>query len=331
MTTLLSYLHNCCSYFKSKVNNDNRSDENDTFQNTIFPKNKFSKSDKYKILPIIKINFDDMCLKEALGEGGTAVVYRYNDGKMNFACKKLTRNIVSLEREIDIMKTYNTHKNLPTYYDSFINHNTSLDVSLRNHYIFMEYCEGKELFDMIKHNFDYKLATSIIYQLLLAVKHLQKYNIIHSDIKLENIIIDSKNQIKLIDFGLSRKIEKGNAVLLNRYIGTIGYIAPESILLNYVTLKTDIWSIGILYYILLNNNHMFNVLNIDSYKKQLNQLNYIINKTNGITINNSTITNSNHYVNIVSFLIKTICYERHRFNVKECLKSPIFKNKMVNV
>ena len=331
MATLLSYIHNCCNYFKSKINNDNRSNDNDTFQNTIFPKNKFSNSNKYKILPITKINVDEMRLKESLGEGGTAIVYRYNDGKINCACKKLTRSIINMEREIEIMKTYSPHKNLPIYYDSFINYDKTLNTSLRYHYIFMEYCEGKELFDMIKHNFDYKLATSIIYQLLLAVKHLQKYNIIHSDIKLENIIIDSKNQIKLIDFGLSRKIEKGNAVRLNRYIGTIGYIAPESILLNYVTLKTDIWSIGILYYILLNNNHMFNVLNIESYKKQLNNLNYTINKTNGITINNSTITNSNHYVNIVSFLIKTICYERHRFNVKECLKSPIFKNKIVEV
>lgn len=329
MSTILSYIHSCCDYFKSK-NNDNENDKT-TFQNTIFPKNKFPKSIKYKILPIVKINFDEIHLKESLGEGGTAIVYRCNDGKMNYACKKLTRNVISMEREIDIMKTYSPHKNLPTYYDSFINRNTSLDASLRYHYIFMEYCEGKELFDLIKNNFDYKLATNIIYQLLLAVKHLQKYNIIHSDIKLENIIIDSKNQIKLIDFGLSRKIDKGNAVRLNRYIGTIGYIAPESILLNYVTLKTDIWSIGILYYILLNNNHMFNVLNIESYKKQLNQLNYTINKANGITINNSTITNSNDYVNTVSFMVKTICYDRHRFNVKECLKLPIFKSKIVEV
>lgn len=330
MTTILSYIHNCYDYFRSKVKNDNESNKT-TFQNTIFPKNKFSKSTKYKILPITTINFDQMYLKETLGEGGTAIVYRYNDGKRNYACKKTTRNIISLEREIEIMKTYSNHENLPIYYDSFINYEKTLDTSLRYHYIFMEYCEGNELFDMIKNNFDYKLATSIIYQLLLAVKHLQKYNIIHSDIKLENIIVDSKNHIKLIDFGLSRKIEKGNAVRLNRYIGTIGYIAPESILLNYVTLKTDIWSIGILYYILLNNNHMFNVLNIESYKKQLNRLNYTINKANGITINNSTIMNSNHYVNIISFLTKTICYERHRFNVKECLKLPIFKNKMVEV
>ena len=322
---MISYIHKCCNkYFKRNHNNNETNEVK--FSNPLFPKNKFSKSVKYKILPFTSIKLDDSYLKEQLGEGGTAIVYRYNDGINDYACKKITRNLRSMEREIEIMKTYTDHENLPKYYDSFINTDTKLQSSPRYHYLFMEYCQGKELFEVMKDNLDYKLATNIIYQLLLAVKHLQKFNIIHSDIKLENIIINSKNQIKLIDFGLSRKIEKGNAVLLRKYIGTIGYIAPESLLLNYVTLKTDIWSIGVLYYIMLNNRHLFNVLNIGCYKKELNQLTYVLNKSNGISIDNNTISDKKDYINIISFLIKTICYERYRFNVKKCLNSPIFKN-----
>ena len=127
----------------------------------------------------------------------------------------------------------------------------------------------------IKQDFDFELATNIIYQLITAVKHLQiQYNTFRH--RLENIISNKNNQIKLIDFGLSRVLpEYGNSVRLNRYIGTIGYISPESILFNYVNLKTDVWSIGIIYFILLNNHHVFNVVNINNYKYQLSNIHSI--------------------------------------------------------
>lgn len=321
MSTFMNKISNCCYYIRRKIW---KRQINTDFDNTIFPDNNYIVYNKYKVNPITVIKFNEKNIRDKIGEGGSAIVYKYIDNEKEYACKKQTKNLLSIEREINIMKNYKVHKHLPTYFDSYINISTNLQSSLRFHYIFMEYCQGQELFNLIKHDFDYKLATDIIYQLITAVKHLQKYNIIHSDIKLENIIIDQNNQIKLIDFGLSRTLpEYGNCVRLSRYIGTIGYISPESILLNYVNLKTDIWSIGILYYILLNNHHVFNVLNMNKYKTQVANMHLL--KINRFNINNKTLTDSKTRINITSFLIKTICYEKNRYTIKECLNSKVFK------
>lgn len=322
MSTFIAFVSQCCYNLKQKIW---KKKTKCVFDEAIFPSNNYIVYNKYKINPITVIKFNEQNIVDTIGEGGSAVVYKYIDNNKLYACKKQTKNILSIEREIEIMKKYKQHKHLPMYYDSYVNNSTNLQRSLRYHYIFMEYWEGQELFQHIKPDFDFQLATNIIYQLISAVKHLQKYNIIHSDIKLENIIIDQNNQIKLIDFGLSRVLpEYGNCVRLNRYIGTIGYISPESILFNYVNLKTDIWSIGILYFMLLNNKHVFNVVNIHTYKSQLS---YIYSRrTKPMYINNNTLTNTKKRINILSFLTKTICHEKNRYTIKECLNSKIFKN-----
>jgi non-specific serine/threonine protein kinase len=326
MSTFINGISNCCYYIRRKMLKRQR---NTNFDDAIFPHENRIIYNKYRVNPITVIKFNEKNVVNKIGEGGSATVYKYIDNKKEYACKKLTKNRNSIEREINIMKSYKAHKHLPTYFDSYINTSDNLKSSLRFHYIFMEYCQGRELFELIQPDFDYKLATNIIYQLITAVKHLQKYNIIHSDIKLENIIIDQNNQIKLIDFGLSQTLpEYGNCVRLNRYIGTIGYISPESVLLNYVNLKTDIWSIGILYYILLNNHHIFNVLNINKYKTQIAHMHSL--KINRFNINNNTLTDSKTNINIISFLTKTICYEKNRYTIKECLNSNAFK-KVVRV
>jgi len=158
---------------------------------------------------------------------------------------------------------------------------------------------------------------------LSALKHLQKYNIVHADIKLENIIINNKNEIKLIDFGLSRIIEKGSILQLKTHIGTVGYVSPEVMVDNYITSKTDVWSVGVLMYILLNNVHLFDVVNRDIYKKQLIYLTETLQK--GLMIYNKTVPIS-MYHHIQSFMVKTICYDKPRLTIKNCLKHKIFSN-----
>ena len=322
MSTFITFVSQCCYNLKQKIW---KKKTKCVFDEAIFPSNNYIVYNKYKINPITVIKFNEQNIIDTIGEGGSAVVYKYIDNNKLYACKKQTKNILSIEREIEIMKKYKQHKHLPMYFDSYVDNSTNLHRSLRYHYIFMEYCQGQELFQHIKQDFDFELATNIIYQLLTAVKHLQKYNIIHSDIKLENIIIDQNNQIKLIDFGLSRVLpEYENCVRLNRYIGTIGYISPESILFNYVNLKTDIWSIGILYFILLNNHHVFNVVNSNNYKYQLSNIHSM--PATKFNINNITLTSTKKRINILRFLTKTICYEKDRYTIKECLNSKVFKN-----
>ena len=72
------------------------------------------------------------------------------------------------------------------------------------------------------------------------------------------------------------------------------------------------------------NKHVFNVVNIHTYKSQLS---YIYSgRTKPMYINNTTLTSTKKRINILSFLTKTICYEKDRYTIKECLNSKVFKN-----
>tara|TARA_B100000925_G_scaffold87523_1_gene63022 strand:- start:33635 stop:34609 length:975 start_codon:yes stop_codon:yes gene_type:complete len=316
MTTIRDIFNCFCLPFKTKQ----QKIYNDDF-NGIMPNNSEIEN-KYKITPVLSIKYDPYSIKEKIGEGGTSVVFHYNTGKIKCACKKIKTNISNVRNEINIMKSYDNHKHLPKYYDSLLNQSEELSKCLQYSYIFMEYCQGVELFTLLKPHFCYKLATKIIYQLLTATAHLQKFNIIHGDIKLENIIIDYKNDIKLIDFGISKQIIDGNAISLEKHSGTIGYLSPEWLLFNYATLKTDLWSIGILYFILLNNTHVFNSVNLRVYKSQLKKLDKI-NLSNTLRFSNKTAP-LNKYESIYMFLYKTICYDNERYTVKKSLRNKIF-------
>ena len=87
---------------------------------------------------------------------------------------------------------------------------------------------------------------------ILAYLHLRKIS--HRDIKLENIIIDKQGQIKLIDFGFSCNAERP----LNTFCGTISYMSPEIVSRkDYDGSLSDVWSAGVLLYILLSGRLPF--------------------------------------------------------------------------
>ena len=115
----------------------------------------------------------------------------------------------------------------------------------------MEFVEGRELFDYVieKHKLKESEACFIIKQLLKTIKYIHSIGIIHRDLKPENIIIDSNTcQIKLIDFGLSTFYQE--FVSLKTKVGTPYYVAPELLEGSYGP-EIDIWSIGVIAYILL--------------------------------------------------------------------------------
>ena len=95
------------------------------------------------------------------------------------------------------------------------------------------------------------LGRTIFKQIVSAIAYLHSKKIAHRDIKLENILINKHKQIKLIDFGFALKLEKGGTS--NQHLGTPAYLAPEIIKkTNYDPLKSDIWTLGILLFILMN-------------------------------------------------------------------------------
>ena len=111
---------------------------------------------------------------------------------------------------------------------------------------------GGELFDFIseKERLSEEEASDFIQQILLGLKHMHSKNIAHLDLKPENIMLKSENShsLKLIDFGLSRKIKPGEEV--REMLGTPEFVSPEVVNYEPLSLNTDMWSIGVITYIL---------------------------------------------------------------------------------
>jgi len=121
------------------------------------------------------------------------------------------------------------------------------------YYIISEFLEGGELFDRIIENdhFSEKDAAKIMQQLLSAVAYCHSHNIVHRDLKPENLVYESKKKdanLKVIDFGTSKRFHTG--VKMTQKFGTAYYIAPEVLGKNYDE-KCDVWSCGVILYILL--------------------------------------------------------------------------------
>ena len=155
--------------------------------------------------------------------------------------------INKMKEEISILKQIN-HKNIVKFF-GFFETNTQLLIK-------MEYIKYGTLSHWIKNHKEIseEEASLIIRNILSAIVYLHSKQICHRDIKPENIMFSKENDlssIKIVDFGLSaRNFDK---LMNNDYCGTYIYMAPEQIEKKLYFISIDIWSIGILMYILLNN------------------------------------------------------------------------------
>ena len=155
----------------------------------------------------------------------------------------------TLINEISILKSLD-HPNIIKVYEYFN--------SKRKLYIVSELCTGGELFDKISQDriFNERVSAHVMKQLLSAVQFCHANGIIHRDLKPENILIESVEEakkeyftIKVIDFGTSDKYKKNK--LMHKQIGTPFYIAPEILGNQGYNEKCDMWSCGVIMYILL--------------------------------------------------------------------------------
>ena len=132
------------------------------------------------------------------------------------------------------------------------------------YFIIMEYINGGNLFSYVKkrRKLSEKVAKFIFRQIILGIQHIHSQLIVHRDIKLENILIDMNNNIKICDFGIGIVLSSENQPLYS-HCGTPVYIAPEIILSTkekgYNGFPVDIWSAGIALYIMISGKLPFNL------------------------------------------------------------------------
>ena len=190
-----------------------------------------------------------------IGKGGFGRVYKVRHKLSNqyramkiIQCKSSSEHhSTAVNKEINILKNLD-HPNIIKVYEFYS--------SEKYVYIINELCTGGELFDKIvdvKH-FSENVACHIMRQLLSAVAYCHENGVIHRDLKPENILIESSEEkdkeffhIKVIDFGTCEILKKKK---LTEQIGTSFYIAPE-VLKNGYNEKCDLWSCGVILYILL--------------------------------------------------------------------------------
>ena len=276
--------------------------------------------DKCNFISMTKDSLTDIYnIKRIIGEGGFGKVYEVQNIKTLeiFACKKITKtnimDIIRFKEEIKIMSKAD-HPHIIKLYEVY--------ESNRSFYLILEICKGGQLFKKIteraikKNMYTERDAALIFQQIMSAIEYCHNHGICHRDIKPENILYlnddnEKNNPLKLIDFGLS-KYMKGNK--LTSKVGSVHYISPEVLNQEY-TEKCDIWSAGVILFLLLTGRIPF-------YGKDDSE---IFSKIKNITYNMDDSIWKN-ISNEAKDLIKHIFVpENQRFSAKEVLSHPWFK------
>jgi serine/threonine protein kinase len=193
---------------------------------------------------------------EKLGEGGMGVVYKAEDTnlKRTVALKFLPRGLEAHEpeqarflQEAQAASAIN-HPNICTIYD-IAEHDGQ-------QFIVMEYVDGKTLRQLVPVQ---KTQTAIDYAIQIgeALQEAHSKGIVHRDVKTDNIMVNSKNQIKVMDFGLAKLRGSLKLTKTSSTVGTLAYMAPEQIEGGEVDARSDIFSFGVVLYEMLTGHMPF--------------------------------------------------------------------------
>lgn len=161
-------------------------------------------------------------------------------------------SIEDVRREVKILRALTGHDNLIQFYEAFEDRD--------NVYIVMELCQGGELLDRILARggkYSEEDAKDVMVQILNVVAFCHLQGVVHRDLKPENFLFSSKDepsQLKAIDFGLSDFVRPDEK--LNDIVGSAYYVAPEVLHRSY-GIEADVWSIGVIAYILLCGSRPF--------------------------------------------------------------------------
>ena len=205
-----------------------------------------------------KIN-DRYEIIRSIGEGGMANVYLGYDTILdrNVAIKVLRGDLAGDEKFVRrfqreaLSASSLAHPSIVEMYD------VGVDDGL--YFIVMEYVDGKTLKQLIKKrgNLTLSEAIDIMLQLTDGMSHAHDSYIIHRDLKPQNIMIKDDGQIKITDFGIAMALNSTQLTQTNSVMGSVHYLPPEQASGKGSTIKSDIYSMGIIFYELLTGSLPF--------------------------------------------------------------------------
>ncbi len=203
-------------------------------------------------LPVGSLFAEKYQILELLGRGGMGVVYKAEDIKLKrtVALKLITPDALESEErktrfliEAQAAAALN-HPNICTVYD--------IEDAEGVPFIIMEYIEGENLKKRISEKpLDINESIELATQIAEGLQEAHEKGIVHRDIKCGNIMITSKGQAKITDFGLAKLLEKTKITKTATVMGTVPYMSPEQASGNEMDHRTDLWSFGVLLYEML--------------------------------------------------------------------------------
>ncbi len=202
-------------------------------------------------------------ITELIGEGGMAEVYKAHDVLDNkeVAVKILRKEFSKSEefqrrfRNESKAIAVLSHPNIVKVYD--------MCFSEKIQYIAMEYIDGITLKDYIdsEHVLNWKDAVHFIIQILRALQTAHNRGIVHRDIKPQNIMLLTDGTIKVMDFGIAKFAREESMTATDQAIGTVHYISPEQARGDVTDEKSDIYSVGVMFYEMLTGQKPFDTDN----------------------------------------------------------------------
>lgn len=196
---------------------------------------------------------------DVLGAGGTSIVYKARDIVLNrLVTLKILREqyanddqfVRRFKHEAQAVACL-SHPNIVSIYDVVFDSNS--------HYLVMEYVEGCTLKQYLEQKgvLPVNETLYIMYQLLDALDHAHKHNVIHRDIKPHNILLDAQMNVKVTDFGIAIAISDITQTYTKDIMGSVHYMSPEQVKGIAVTEASDLYSAGVVMYEMLTGSLPF--------------------------------------------------------------------------
>lgn len=202
-------------------------------------------------LPIGSLFASRYLIEQVIGRGGMGVVYRAIDKQLDepVAIKTLPGDVMSrspeelegFKREIRLARKI-THRNVLRTFD--------YGEAEGNYFISMEYVRGYTLSELLEESpkMAPRLAMGVSRQISRGLEAAHEQGVIHRDIKPQNVLIDQKGEVKLMDFGIARMAEAEAMTQQGVVVGTPHYMSPEQVQGKPLEASTDVYSMGIMMY-----------------------------------------------------------------------------------